>query len=167
MLSERLLMKRMPLWPTVLAYFTQSYYQHLGQVSTLKGHLLAVMCVPKTQLLSDRDTQSATQSFRWLSAFVYKAFAEADQEDMGATVPVFLKWYLLPLKIKVQVNKDRQSSTEMTHVGKQNGNDGAGQRKKPLVGWSSCSFKSAGCSNYLRNCWCLDFFPTDLELCSF
>lgn len=145
MLSECLLMKRMPLWPTVLAYFSHSYYQQLGQVSTLMGHLLAVMRMPKAQLLSDRDTQSATQSFSWLSAFMCKAFAVADKEDMGATVPVFLKWYLLPLKIKVQVNKDRQSSTEMTHVGKQNGNDGVGQRKKQLVGWSSCSFKSAGC----------------------
>lgn len=145
MLSKCLLMTRMHLWPTVLAYFTHSYYQHLGQVSTLNGHLLAVMRMPKSQQSFDRDTQSATQSFWWLSAFMYKAFAVANQEGMGATVPVFLKWYLLPLKIKVQVNTDRQSSTEMTHVGKQNGNDGVGQRKKQLVGWSSCSFKTAGC----------------------
>lgn len=135
----------MPLWPTVSAYFTHPYYQHLGQVSTLKGHLFAVNSCPDPNCYLTETLKVPHKAFDGSLLSCTKHSLSLTKRMWVPTVPVFLKWYLLSLKIKAQVDKDKQSSTKMTPVEKQNCNDRVGQRKKQLVGLSSCSFKSAGC----------------------
>lgn len=56
---------------------------------------------------------------------------------MGTNSTSFLKWYLLALKIKAQVDKDRERSTEEPGVGERNHSDRVGQGKKQLVVLSS------------------------------
>lgn len=161
MLNQCLLNEKRAFVAKCLGILHKVLYQHLGQVSTLKDHLFC----------SDAHVQNPTviwQRYLWyhtkvltILCFSVQSVHSNLQRRSGNQ-----QSRLLALQIKALGDKNRKSRAEITSVGKQNCNERVGQRTKQLGGSSPCSFRSAGCQNYLRSCWCLDFCLTDLELCS-
>lgn len=123
-------MKRKPLWPTVWD-FTHSH------ANTRNKYLLSR--APFSQWCSRPELKSyLTEILQYHTKVLTGSLCSIQsvhfglQRIMEPTVPVILKYYLFPPKMKAQVGEDRTRSIEMTRVKKQNCIDRVRPRKKAI-----------------------------------